>query len=104
MEMVHTCESIVNANHIKNLLNAAEIEVVIKNSAIQGALGEVPPMAAWPEVWVLNPSLVEKAKAIIDTVKQAHDLAPWLCSACNETNEGSFNICWNCSKPKEYAS
>ncbi|MCW8876157.1 MAG: DUF2007 domain-containing protein [Kangiellaceae bacterium] len=100
MEMVHTCENIVNANHIKNLLNAAKIDVIIKNSAIQGAVGEVPPMAAWPEVWVLDPASVEQAKKIIADIEEDSEVQSWQCSSCDETNEGNFNLCWNCSEPK----
>jgi len=29
--------------------------------------------------------------------RQAADLQEWTCSACGESNPGTFELCWNCS-------
>jgi len=103
MERVYSCEHPLTAQHIKNLLINENIQCIVKNEAVQSAVGEVPPIAAWPEIWIVDSQDKEKAKALIKSHVEAEaslSTEEWQCENCNETNDGNFNICWNCNSSK----
>jgi Putative prokaryotic signal transducing protein len=44
----------------------------------------------------------EAAKNTLDQFRQRPiDLPPWQCGKCREKNEASFDICWNCQRPRD---
>ena len=66
------------------------------------AMGEVPPIAAWSEVWVGDGAALEAARAVVEEVTRepAETPSPWTCSLCGETVEGQFGACWSCGHPQ----
>jgi hypothetical protein len=49
------------------------------------------------ELWILSDQDYQKALSIIDTeIENPPQKEPWLCAQCNEENDGSFEICWQC--------
>ena len=87
--------------HIKNVLENSAIPAVVKNEQLFSAVGEIPVTECMPEVWVLNPDNFAKAEALIAQVQQENDNpgADWICSTCQESNGGNFEICWSCQTP-----
>ena len=84
---------------VKTALEAHGIPCFIKNEFSSGAIGELSPFDAWPEVWLSDEEWQARAEKIIaelssDTVDQS----PWLCTNCNEKNEATFELCWQCGK------
>ena len=73
------------------------IEALVRNEALGAALGEVPPIAAWTEVWIADDARLAEATAIARaSMTDAPDGAPpWTC-ACGETMEAQFGACWQC--------
>jgi hypothetical protein len=47
------------------LLDAKAIRYVVKNEALGVAAGELPPIAMWPEIWVLDDERLEEARTIL---------------------------------------
>lgn len=85
-----------------NMLKDSGVPCFVKNELIQGAIGDIPPQDSEPEVWLLEQDWQAKAKQLIvdfnqeQRTLQTEHLDPWVCSSCQEDNESTFNICWNC--------
>jgi hypothetical protein len=81
---------------ITSVLGESEIEYVIRNEFLAGALGELPPHECWPEIWVTHDEDFDKAISLIEQASQTiPDQGKWQCD-CGEENEGTFGSCWKC--------
>ncbi|GAA6183444.1 MULTISPECIES: putative signal transducing protein [Alteromonadaceae] len=82
---------------IKQLLDDNHIPNFIKNEFAIGAIGELSPLDAMPEVWLTDDAWQHKANKLIEEFDvQPAEAKNWVCEKCNEENEGSFSLCWNC--------
>ncbi len=101
MEKVYSDESLMITHHVKNLLENQGINCILKNEAMQSVVGEVPPIVAWPEVWIVKQENKTEAELIVNdfiqSQKEQSNQPQWQCDKCNETNDGNFAICWNCN-------
>lgn len=79
--------------NIKNMLEAADIVVELRNEYASGGVGELSFVDVWPELWVGFED-VARAKQIIE-VFQGMDSYDWVC-ACGEINGSAFHSCWSC--------
>ena len=95
---VYSAPVLAQITHIKHVLEMHNIECYIQGEYRSGAAGEIPPTEAWPELWVVDPSNVEKAKRLVDQALEPAGPAQlgWTCPNCKEVNEGQFGRCWNC--------
>ena len=101
MRKVHAAESIVEVAHLRNLLEQAGIACYVRNERLGGALGEIPFVECWPELWVLRNGDALVARGLIDTARTAVLPSPeWRCRECDEIVEGQFDACWQCSAPR----
>ncbi len=100
MIKVFTNESLVLVSHIRNVLEQAGIATLVKNERLSGALGEIPYLETWPELWVVAAADAPRARELV-----AHAMAPapaansWTCPNCAELNESQFGACWRCETP-----
>lgn len=102
MRKIHTAESLIEIAHLRNLLEAAGIACQIRNDRLLGALGEIPFVDCWPELWLADERDALRAKGLIDAyLRPADDAESWTCTACGEIIEGQFAECWHCSPPSE---
>ena len=76
--------------HARNLLEAQGIEVLVRNAALSGALGELP--ATETELWVMDDQLAERAEAVLHQNFSGPD---WTCK-CGEKLGAQFTQCWKC--------
>jgi len=102
MKRVHSAEHGLMTERIKDILEQEGINCMIKNLTLSGAMGEIPSMECWPEVWVLEDEDYDRAKAIVeDLMKTSTEYrTPWRCK-CGEKIEGQFTDCWNCGIARE---
>jgi Putative prokaryotic signal transducing protein len=93
---------LVEASHLKNLLDSAGIPTLLRNEHLVRLAGEVPFDQCWPELWVENPRDLERARALLATLKReaAHHPPAWTCRHCDEWLEGQFTACWHCGAQK----
>lgn len=77
------------------LQNQGGIATSVQRAYASGIAGEIPPDQALPEVWVLDDSTLERARALLDELRQLPS-RHWLCHGCGETVDGPFEQCWNC--------
>ncbi|HIG74841.1 MAG TPA: DUF2007 domain-containing protein [Bacteroidetes bacterium] len=87
---------------VQNALRSAGIDAVVQGERHGAAMGEVPPIAAWSEVWVGDGAALEAARAVVAEVTRepAETPSPWTCALCGETVEGQFGACWSCGNPQ----
>jgi hypothetical protein len=96
MKIVYTNENSLIVNNVKNVLEQIGIEVQLKNEFVRSALGEVAAQHTWLEIWVVKENEFEKASEIVKHITNKASDDEWQCKNCNENNDSSFEICWNC--------
>jgi hypothetical protein len=79
--------------HARNLLEAAGLEVLVRNAALSSAMGELPPAECEAQLWVLDDADALRAEELLS---RAPDPRPeWTC-ACGEKLGAQFGQCWCC--------
>ncbi|HET9692899.1 MAG TPA: DUF2007 domain-containing protein [Steroidobacteraceae bacterium] len=103
MRKVHTAESLVEAAHLRNVLEAAGISCFVRNEGLAGAIGEIPFVECWPELWVVRNGEALRARGLIDEARRAEPVAgpAWRCERCGELVEAQFDACWRCSGERQ---
>ncbi|MBR9912871.1 MAG: DUF2007 domain-containing protein [Gammaproteobacteria bacterium] len=96
MKLIYTNENRLLVGNVQNILEAHNIEVILKNEYSQGAVGELSVFDSWPELWILMDSDYEKAVKVIKNYKSKESDPEWVCSTCGESNDASFDSCWKC--------
>lgn len=100
MKLIYTNENLFLVNNAKNILENHNIEVTLKNEFAAGAAGLLAPVDVWVELWVINDIDEGKANiALAKALKQQGEY-DWFCPQCQEKNDGSFDICWQCQTEK----
>ena len=91
---------------IKQLLDANAIPCYLKNEFISGAIGELSPLDSQPEIWLLDDEWELRAQTLInshlDQRESRQAQADWRCEHCNEVNDASFDVCWQCQAPRSH--
>ena len=98
LERVLTVADPLIAGHIETILGERGINCLVRNRHLTGGAGEIPPLEAWPEIWV-DAEDVDAARRLIDEVLEPAGPAPapWVCPDCGERIEGQFAQCWRCA-------
>lgn len=99
MKKLYSTDDRVKAGHIQSILEEQGIRCMIKNQNLAGAIGELPPIECWPEIWIIDDEEFDHAQDLIylytsPLIKHTSD---WKCT-CGEMIEGQFLSCWNCGK------
>lgn len=98
MELVYSNDQLLMVNHVKNLLETANIESQIKNEFMGGGAGDLAPLDTWPELWIEEKDL-EHAKQVIAQMNDNSEIV-WYCAKCDEENPSTFDVCWKCETAK----
>ncbi|MGL5359904.1 MAG: DUF2007 domain-containing protein [Shewanella sp.] len=86
--------SLLQAHTWKGLLEQSGIHVELRGEALLGGIGELPAQLGGVELWVRD-GQVAKAQSLLQALEV--DSPQWQCVQCHEINEGSFELCWQCS-------
>jgi len=104
MKKIYSAQDPLMIGHLKNILESQGIDCVLKNTYLAGAVGELPPIECWPELWVVDDAeysmaegVLGKALAPLESVRK-----PWRCAKCGEEVEGQFTECWNCGNGRPW--
>jgi len=96
MKLVYTHENMSLVHSAKNILEMNNINCLIKNEH-GNTMGAEFGITNLAEVWVLDANDYDKAIAVIEEkIANPTEKSSWVCSKCNEKNEGNFEICWKC--------
>lgn len=97
MQKLYSAANLPDAYLLLHRLEQAGIEARVLNEHAQGGLGEIPFTHAYPEVWLVDPDDLGRARDIVsDYERREVATNPWTCRACNEENPGGFEVCWRC--------
>ncbi len=100
MKKVYSHENGFISANIKNILEAENIKTVVKNEYASSAIGEISALDAWVEIWVLHDKDYDKAHHIINQRFSQIGDQEWTCNNCQEMNDASFQVCWQCTNEK----
>ncbi|MCC6535023.1 MAG: DUF2007 domain-containing protein [Burkholderiales bacterium] len=100
MIKAYTAASLQDAHILLGLLCAEGIAAHILNANAQGGLGEIPFMHAYPEIWLVHPRDLSRARRVVEAFERPPAGAePMRCARCGEDNPAGFEICWSCQAP-----
>jgi len=98
MKMVYTNDNRFIVANARNILEAHNIDVLLKNEHASSVIGEVSAFDAWLEIWVRNDSDYKRAVDVIECSLSEAGAIEWICDHCSEQNDASFETCWNCQR------
>lgn len=98
MTRIFRAQHLVEATHIRNLLDSAGIATFLRNENLVRLSGEVPFDQCWPEVWVADDKDIAAARRLMSELNlgTAGWGPAWTCVHCDEWQEGQFTACWRC--------
>jgi hypothetical protein len=105
MQRIYGARDSTEAEFVRGLLEAEEIQAIVQGSALEAARGDIPFSAnSLPSVWVNEPD-VERASKIVEEFRRGGPAATqsqiaWICPKCGEKLEGQFTTCWKCGTEK----
>jgi hypothetical protein len=103
MKRVFSAEFIPEVVHVQNLLEQSGIACTLRNERLGGAIGEIPFLEAWPQLWVDDADETRALRMLgeLAAAARAQGAPAWRCSGCGEQIEGQFSECWQCGTPRE---
>jgi hypothetical protein len=94
MKLVFRAASLLQVAHARNVLIIAGIDCDLRNQYSAGALGELPMLETWPQLWVDEACEAAALRALAAAAASAG--VPWTCRHCGEKLEAQFTNCWRC--------
>lgn len=100
MKLLMRCEHAIAAAHYAGALRAAGIDCEVRNTALAGALGEIPFLECAPQVWIRNALDEVRAREVVAQLRLPVPGTAWICPGCGEALEPQFSQCWNCGSTR----
>ncbi len=95
MKRVYRDASLLQVAHARNVLITAGIRCELRNQYLAGALGALPMMETWPQLYVEDGD-ERFALSVLARAAAATIGVPWVCPGCGEKLEPQFLQCWHC--------
>jgi hypothetical protein len=102
LKRVFRAASLLQVAHSRNVLIAAGIDSELRNQYLAGALGDLPMLETWPQLWVED-GLESAALRALEKAATAPTGALWTCAQCGEQLEPQFTTCWRCGSTSQGA-
>ncbi|MEX1034069.1 MAG: DUF2007 domain-containing protein [Cellvibrionaceae bacterium] len=96
MKLLYTHPNRILVENARNIVENAGFNVKLQNEFAAGAMGELAPISAWLELWIVHDRQHDAAKALLQSAFEAEDGAEWRCPRCGENNSPAFEYCWQC--------
>ena len=100
MKLLARAEHPLQAAIWADTLRAAGIRCSVRNTALSGALGEIPFLECAPQIWLDHDADEDRARQILLELQSPARGPAWFCAGCGETLEGQFGSCWRCGAPR----
>ena len=102
MLKLYSAANLQEAYLMLHLLAAEGIQAKVLNEHTHGALGEIPFIHAYPEIWLQREDDLPRAREVVATFgRDPGAFDPVACPACGEENPGNFETCWHCGRSIE---
>jgi hypothetical protein len=95
MKRVFRAASLIQVAHARNVLLTAGIQSELRNQYLAGALGDLPMLETWPQLYVEDADEQAALRALARAAA-APTGASWTCEHCGEVLEPQFTSCWRC--------
>jgi hypothetical protein len=95
LKRVYRAASLLQVAHARNVLTTAGIQSELRNQYLAGALGDLPMMETWPQLYVEDAD-ERFALSALARAASTPSGAPWICEGCGEHLEPQFTQCWRC--------
>ena len=95
MKRVYRAATLLQVAHARNVLITAGIRCDLRNQYLAGAMGDLPMMETWPQLFVEDAD-ENYALGALARAESADSGAPWICDECQEELEPQFTCCWRC--------
>ena len=104
MTKLYTAAHPVDAHLLRAAMESAGIEAEVRGDFLFSVRGYAPVTTeTLPTVWIVHDTDLDAATAIVREFEQRPARGPvrtWLCAACGEVNEETFDVCWKCGAAK----
>ncbi len=97
MQLVYTHPNAVLVTQARAFLELSGIKCTLRNEYAAGAIGELAPIDAWPELWVIDDGEFEQATRLLAQSRASLDEPDWRCRQCGSTSPATFDFCWQCA-------
>ena len=95
MKRVFLAALLIQVAHARNVLLTAGIQSELRNQYLAGALGDLPMLETWPQLYV-DDADEQLALRTLARAAAAPTGASWTCEQCGEVLEPQFTSCWRC--------
>jgi Putative prokaryotic signal transducing protein len=95
VKRVFRASSLIQVAHARNVLLTAGIDSELRNQYLAGALGDLPMLETWPQLYVEDADEQIALRALARAAS-APAGQPWICEHCGESLEPQFTCCWRC--------
>jgi hypothetical protein len=102
MKRVFRAASLIQVAHARNLLLTAGIQSELRNQYLAGAMGDLPMLETWPQLFVDDADEQIALRALAQAAA-APAGAAWTCEHCGEVLEPQFTSCWRCGTSGAHA-
>ena len=98
MRQLHSSPNTALVNHLRSILESLGTPCRVRGEFLSAAVGELPPIECWAELWVIDDDRYDDAMDIIRRAAKGEDdtSVPWTCDGCGEEIDGNFGECWKC--------
>jgi len=100
VKRVFRASSLLQVAHRRNLLLSAGIESELRNQYLAGAMGELPMLETWPQLYVDDADEARALRVLREAAVPPAGSA-WVCTVCAERSEPQFTSCWRCGTEHE---
>jgi hypothetical protein len=97
MQLVYTHPALIVVSQARSELERRGIKCTLRNEYAAGAIGELSPIDAWPELWVLDERDWQRAVKALEQMQTETGEADWQCGRCGNSNPATFETCWHCA-------
>lgn len=95
MKRVYRAATLLQVAHARNVLITAGIRCELRNQYLAGALGDLPMMETWPQLYVEDGD-ERFALSVLARAATAPVGSSSICAECGEESETQFTHCWRC--------
>lgn len=83
---------------VQEILANEGIQCILKNDQLSSAVGEIPFVECYPELWVIDNEVFPRAQKFLQSWLKNEVPAgdPWTCPKCGERSDPQFGACWAC--------